>query len=493
MTADGIIGIKTWTKIAASAPTCTTSKNKDSAYTCAVQILVGGLTVDGIYGSNTKKGVAAYQSANGLEADGKCGPNTWEALIIGAVTPAGKTINECVHYLQWDSKWKNKKYSTHTSSQTIGNSGCGPSSMAQIMATWIDPKITPVEMCELALKGGYRTYDSGTAWGFFKYVFKQYDGFEKYVDTKSVETLKAALAEGALAVCSMNSNDNHFWTTGGHYITATGFDDAGYIYANDPNKKECPRKQKQDKFAKCLKSAFIFWRKKSDKEETISKIKEPASASEDNAGSGVTETKKTDAKEIVDISKWQGTIDFKALAKKVSFVIARASCGSDKDIRFDEYAKAMIENKIPFGVYCYSYAGTTAKAKEEAQNIVQYAKKYNPLFYVMDAEEARITNEAISAFAKELREQGVERIGCYVAHNRYEDYGYDSLRSLFNFTWIPRYGNNDGTIAGSIKPKYICDLWQYTSTGKIAGITGNADMNTITGQGKALNWFLNKE
>lgn len=278
-----------------------------------------------------------------------------------------------------------------------------------------------------------------------------------------------------------------------HFITAIGFDDAGYIYANDPNKKECPRKQKQDKFAKCMKSAFIFWRKKSDKEETTSKTKETASASEDNAGSGTTEVKRTDGKEIVDISKWQGTIDFKALAKKVSFVIARASCGSDKDIRFDEYAKAMIENGIPFGVYCYSYAGTTAKAKEEAQNMVKYAKEYNPLFYVMDAEEARITNETISAFAKELRALGAERIGCYVAHNRHDDYGYDSLRSLYNFTWIPRYGSNDGTIAGSIKPKYICDLWQYTSTGKIAGITGNADMNTITGQGKALNWFLNKE
>lgn len=70
--------------------------------------------------------------------------------------------------------------------------------------------------------------------------------------------------------------------------------------------------------------------------------------------------------------------------------------------------------------------------------MVKYAKEYNPLFYVMDAEEARITNETISAFAKELRALGAERIGCYVAHNRHDDYGYDSLRSLFNFTWIPR-------------------------------------------------------
>ena len=93
--------------------------------------------------------------------------------------------------------------------------------MAMIMATWIDSKITPVEMSALAVQKGYRTYNSGTAWGFFKYIFKNYEGFEKYIETSSVETLKSALREGALAVCSMNSNDNHFWTSGGCGVMAS--------------------------------------------------------------------------------------------------------------------------------------------------------------------------------------------------------------------------------------------------------------------------------
>ena len=219
MDADGVIGAKTWTKLYQSMPTCSTSKNKRSVYTCAVQILVGGIDADGIYGNNTKKAVSAYQEAKGLSANGICGPMTWKALVTGVkdVEPSkDKVINQCVHYLQWDSKWKNIKYSTHTSSQTIGNSGCGPTAMAQIMATWIDPKITPVEMCQLALKGGYRTYDSGTSGGFFKYVFNQYNEFDKFLDgTKSIPTIKAALGEGALVVCCMNSNDGHFWTSGG--------------------------------------------------------------------------------------------------------------------------------------------------------------------------------------------------------------------------------------------------------------------------------------
>ena len=64
LTADGIIGKNTWTKVADSLPTCSTTKNKKSAYVCGLQLLLGGINADGIYGTKTKKAVAAYQSAN---------------------------------------------------------------------------------------------------------------------------------------------------------------------------------------------------------------------------------------------------------------------------------------------------------------------------------------------------------------------------------------------------------------------------------------------
>ena len=262
---DGIIGKDTWALLAKTAPTCSTSKNKTSVYTCAIQLLLGGLTIDGIYGTNTKKAVAAFQSASGLTVDGICGPKTWSTLINGqenSTSNAGqvivneKVLNNCIKYLQWDDKWNKVKYSTHTSTQTIGNSGCGPVSMAMILATWENSKITPVECCEEALKNGYRTYNNGTAWGYFKYVFTHHDCFSKYVETSSVSTLTAALREGALAVCSMNSNDNNFFTTGGHFVVAVGCD-SNYIYYNDPNKSETPRKHLASKSQLCLKQAFI--------------------------------------------------------------------------------------------------------------------------------------------------------------------------------------------------------------------------------------------
>ncbi len=504
LTSDGIIGPKTWTKIAELAPTCSTAKNKTSAATCAVQLLVGGLTVDGIFGTNTKKAVAAYQSAKGLSADGIVGPKTWAALIgsatassgtsgstsAGQTTSGGKTLNNCAFYLQWDSKWKNKKYSTHTSSQTIGNSGCGPSAMAMIMATFIDPAITPVEMCELSVANGYRTYDSGTAWGFFEFIFKKYSGFSKFVKTSSVETLVAALAQGALAVCSMNSNDNHFWTSGGHFITAIGFDDDGYIYANDPNKSSHPRKQKKDKFKSCLKQAFIFWPE--PKEVTP----DPFEPVDDGASTGSTEAPApARGTAIIDISKWQPTVNYDSFIKATSLIILRAGYrGTGGGIKIDEcfvkHADALKQRGIRFGVYFYTIATNESMAREEARMFYKWAKEYEPLFWALDAEKDAVTHDAIAAFADELRLLGAARIGCYVAHNLYAKYKYDTLRSAFDFTWIPRYGKNDGTLEGSTKPNYACDLWQYTSTGKIDGINGNVDTNIITGTGKTLAWFL---
>ena len=268
-----------------------------------------------------------------------------------------------------------------------------------------------------------------------------------------------------------------------HYITAIGCDGT-YIYANDPNKSSAPRKQERNKFQSCMKQAFIFWPRQSIKETEPEKKVEEQKSAEINVPnlSG----------KIIDISKHQGNINFDKLKPEVALVIARASCGSDKDIRIDEYAAAMNERVIPFGVYCYSYAGTVEKAKDEAQKIVEYASKYNPLFYIMDAEEERITTAAIKAFAEELRVRTKSKIGCYVAHHRYGQYKYSTLQEKFDFTWIPCYGSNNGTIEGSRKPSYFCDLWQYTSTGKIAGISGNVDMNIITGEGHDLIWFLTR-
>lgn len=86
--------------------------------------------------------------------------------IVNLLTP--------VYFSQVDSRWSNKMYSKkNDKSQTIGTSGCGPTSMAMILSTLLGREITPVELCDFALKNGYRTLDSGTSWMFYKAVAKE--------------------------------------------------------------------------------------------------------------------------------------------------------------------------------------------------------------------------------------------------------------------------------------------------------------------------------
>jgi hypothetical protein len=126
--------------------------------------------------------------------------------------------------------------------------------MADIMATWIDKTITPVEMCAYAIKHGFRTKNSGTAWAFFKSIAGAY-GFSQFVQTKSMATAKAALKAGALVVSSMGPG---YWTKGGHFICLWKCDDT-YMYANDPA-SSVRKKQKLAAFESQRKQFFIFYR-----------------------------------------------------------------------------------------------------------------------------------------------------------------------------------------------------------------------------------------
>ena len=198
---------------------------------------------------------------------------------------------------------------------------------------------------------------------------------------------------------------------------------------------------------------------------------------------------------IIDISRWNGVKSWSQLSKSVSFIILR--CGvtysaehekagqMDIDLRFNEYAKQCLKYGIPFGVYYYGMASTPEQARLEAEKAYSIASKYNPLFYVYDAEEAVLTGDSIEAFSDRLRELGVRKVGCYIAHHRYSQYKVDTKK--FDFIWIPHYGpDNDGQVGST--PSYKCDLHQYSSRGSVPGMSGNVDVNRLMGT-KPLSFF----
>ncbi|MBR4635772.1 MAG: peptidoglycan-binding protein, partial [Clostridia bacterium] len=151
-----------------------------------VQTLLG-IDADGIFGRKTEAAVKAFQAANGLKVDGIVGKNTWAALL-GETQPE-PNFKKPVDYKQYDSKWAKVMYSNHSDTkQTIKSSGCGPTAMADIVATMVDSHVTPVTLAELSLKWGCRTYSDGTAWSFFPKIADYY-GFSKYVKSSTLATL----------------------------------------------------------------------------------------------------------------------------------------------------------------------------------------------------------------------------------------------------------------------------------------------------------------
>lgn len=186
---------------------------------------------------------------------------------------------------------------------------------------------------------------------------------------------------------------------------------------------------------------------------------------------------------IVDISKWNGNINWDVAAPQLDLVIARVQDGSNYvDPLYKGYVQAMKARNIPFGNYAFCRFVSINDAKKEAQDFWNRGDK-DALFWVADVEVKTMGDmrAGTQAFIDELRRLGAKKVGLYVGHHTYKEFQADKINA--DFVWIPRYGGN--------RPAYPCDIWQYTETGNVAGI-GKCDLNELIGS-KSLSWFTEEK
>ena len=264
LSVDGIIGPATWRALAAEAPTVSVKTLRYGAYAQAAQLLVGA-TADGIFGAKSKAAVIEYQQAHGLTADGIVGRKTWTMLLTGESSSGTCPNKQPPDLKQYDSRWAKIMYSSYgNAKQTIKSSGCGPTSMCDIYAAWIDAKATPPDMCDKALKWGYRTKNSGTAGAFFGRMAKEMGC--KYKTTSGLSLVRECLdAGGYVVVCfgtgSSGKSWYKKWTSGGHYCVIWGYD-GDTFYVNDPASSAKSRKQgTAAEILNCRKGFYCFWPK----------------------------------------------------------------------------------------------------------------------------------------------------------------------------------------------------------------------------------------
>lgn len=133
---------------------------------------------------------------------------------------------EVVYYNQLDERWADVMYGT---SSTIGQGGCGPTSMAIVISTLTGEAHDPVELAQWSVENEYRCEGNGSYHMLIPSAAAAYGlSCEKNLTAQGILD---ALSSGKLVVAIMSKG--HF-TRGGHFIVLRGITSDGKILVADP-------------------------------------------------------------------------------------------------------------------------------------------------------------------------------------------------------------------------------------------------------------------
>lgn len=182
----------------------------------------------------------------------------------------------------------------------------------------------------------------------------------------------------------------------------------------------------------------------------------------------------------IDISRWQGNIDFaKVKASGIDFVIVKAG-GSDAGFYTDKNFLANVIGAATNGLHvgAYYFVGKGCKSSidglADAQRFEQIIKDVvldYPVYIDFEAPDAKNkqgNTDAVNAFCAYM-----ETCGYYAGIYASDISGFKDRLYLNQLTrydkWVARYGS---------EPKYApWGIWQSSSKGNIAGIRGHVDID----------------
>lgn len=198
------------------------------------------------------------------------------------------------------------------------------------------------------------------------------------------------------------------------------------------------------------------------------------------------------SKLVIDVSQFQGAIDWAKVAPQVSAAIIRlgyrgygAAGTLCTDPMYERNMRGAIAAGLPVGVYWCSQALSDAEALEEARYCVDRLRGYRLTYPVLlDSEhmgpnasgradrigKARRTQYGLT-WARAMRDAGLP-VGIYCSESWYtaEIDGAKFDAEGFDI-WIAKYASQP--------PAYRCDAWQFTSTARMDGISANVDQNHV--------------
>lgn len=217
----------------------------------------------------------------------------------------------------------------------------------------------------------------------------------------------------------------------------------------------------------------------------IEKIKPSSASSETQIIDVINTYKKENNKIGIDVSKWQGEIDWKKVKESgVEFAMIRVGTqgGFGKENYVDKYFVTNIENAIkediPVGIYFYSYATNKEEATNQAKWVLEQIKDYKiTLPVVFDWENwSKFNNLDLNlyeitgiqeTFLNEIKKSGYE-----TARYGSKNYLTNAWQESEHITWLAHYTN-----VTNYEGEYF--MWQLCNNGRVPGINGYVDINVL--------------
>lgn len=200
------------------------------------------------------------------------------------------------------------------------------------------------------------------------------------------------------------------------------------------------------------------------------------------------------AKGVIDVSAWQGTIDWQAVKNSgVEGAIIRIAYGWDNG--FDNQALRNISEcrrlGIPFGVYLYSYAYDANTGAAEGSSLVNLLQKAGvsssdlgyPVYYDLEKwtwaghevpNNPGAYNGIVNAWYSKLKSAGYTNLAVY-SYTSYLNKELNSSNIHSKTRWVAQYGSSMEYTAFPTNDRG----WQYTSKGRVNGISGTVDLSAF--------------
>ncbi|MGY5338952.1 GH25 family lysozyme [Levilactobacillus spicheri] len=205
-----------------------------------------------------------------------------------------------------------------------------------------------------------------------------------------------------------------------------------------------------------------------------------------------TTTANAAGKKFADISQYQGNINWSKASKDLKYAIIRVQHGSkgDKGYMVDSArntnANGAYKYGVPFGQYMFAQFTSVKDAQQEAKDFYKRSNAHTK-FFVLD-EEQRMSSATkseqtyVNAWLKTMRKLTNKPLILY--SGEYYATAHKLDFSKFDGAWIAKYRSVKPSVPG-----VSADLWQYTSKGRVSGISGNVDLNKVLDSSTVNSWF----